>query len=138
MRVSQRLDYSLRLLIALAQLETGVLVSAGELAERLALPRRFLELQATALAKHDLVECRRGTGGGCCLARPAETITVADVVRAVEGTLLDAPLAPGLASTETWKAAGVVLGEYLGSVTLADLAVRQRALDADRVPMYFI
>lgn len=138
MRVSQRLDYSLRLLIALAQQAPGALVSAGELAERLGLPRRFLELQATALAKHDLVECRRGTGGGCCLSRPAEAISVADVVQAVEGTLLDAPLASGQASAETWRTAGAALGDYLASVNLADLAARQSALDADRVPMYFI
>lgn len=138
MRVSQRLDYSLRLLIALAQQESGTPVSAGELAERLGLPRRFLELQATALAKHDLIECRRGTGGGCTLALPAESITVADVVRAVEGALLDAPLAPGQASTETWQAAGRALGGHLASVTLADLAARQRVLDAERIPMYFI
>jgi len=138
MRVSQRLDYSLRLLIALAQQPPGVLSGAGELAERLGLPRRFLELQATALAKRGLVECRRGTGGGCALARPAEEVSLAQIIEAVEGTVFDTPLVPGLASTEAWTATGAVLNEHLASVCLSDLAARQSALDAERTPMYFI
>ena len=138
MRVSQRLDYSLRLLTALAQQPPGTLSGAGELAESLGLPRRFLELQANALAKRGLIECKRGTGGGCALARPAENITIVDVVEAIDGSVFDAPLATGTAASEVWRQAGTVLGDYLASVTLADLAARQGALDAKRAPMYFI
>ncbi len=138
MRISQRLDSSLRLLIALAQQPSGAVIGAGELAQRLGLPRRFLELQATALAKRGLLVCRRGTGGGCTLARPAEETTLADIVIAVEGTVFDAPMASGLASAEAWQSAGATLKAHFASVTLAELAARQSALDADRAPMYFI
>lgn len=138
MRVSQRLDYSLRLLIALAQQPAGQLAGAGELADRLGLPRRFLELQATALAKRGLVECRRGTGGGCALARPAAEITLAEVVAAVEGVVFDAPRTPGLASSEAWQGAGLALRDHLVSIDLGTLAARQSELDEADTPMYFI
>jgi Rrf2 family protein len=138
MRVSQRLDYSLRLLVALARLPEGELTGSGELADRLVLPRRFLELQVSALKSAGLVRCRRGAGGGCALARSAADITVADVLRAVEGTVLDVPKNPASATAEAWTRAASVLEDELASVTLADLATRQSALEAESVPLYFI
>lgn len=138
MRVSQRLDYSIRLLVALAARPAGEFAGAGELAESLGMPRRFLELQATALAKTGLITCRRGTGGGCALARPAHSVTLTEVIEAVEGTLLDVPLTSDSASAETWANIAAVIKEQLSSVTLADLAARQREIDAERTPMYFI
>jgi Rrf2 family protein len=138
MRVSQRLDYSLRLLIALAARPAGTFVGAGELADSLGMPRRFVELQATALAKSDLITCRRGTGGGCTLARPAASVTLADIVEAVEGSLLDVPRNSDSASSEAWATAAAALTLQFSEITLFDLAVRQREIDADRNPMYFI
>jgi len=138
MRVSQRLDYSVRLLVALAGRPEGEFVGAGDLADSLDMPRRFLELQATALAKSGLITCRRGTGGGCSLARPAATVTLAEVVEFVEGALLDVPMTSDSASAETWAAVAATLKDQLARVTLADLAARQREIDADRTPMYFI
>lgn len=138
MRVSQRLDYSVRLLVALAALPAREFVGAGDLADSLGMPRRFVELQATALAKSGLITCRRGTGGGCALARPAGAITLADVVEAVEGTLLDIPLRSDSASAETWAHVADTVRHELSSVTLGDLAARQREIDAEHTPMYFI
>lgn len=138
MRVSQRLDYSLRLLVALARLPEGDLAGSGELADRLGLPRRFLELQVSALKSAGLVRCRRGAGGGCALASSADAITVADVVRAVEGAVLDAPHTERSASAEAWTHAASVLERELGSLTLAALAKRQAQLDVDTAPLYYI
>lgn len=138
MRVSQRLDYSLRVLVSLARLPEGTLVGSGELADRLTLPRRFLELQVSALKSAGLVRCRRGAGGGCALARSANDVTVADVVRAVEGTVLDVPKTPSSAAAETWVRAAAALEGELASFTLAELALRQSTLDAESVPVYFI
>ncbi len=138
MRVSQRLDYSIRLLVALAARPAGNLAGAGDLADSLGMPRRFVELQATALAKSGLITCRRGTGGGCALARPANSVTLADVVAAVEGTLLDIPMRSDSASAETWAQVAATIRHELSEVTLADLAARQREIDAERTPMYFI
>jgi len=137
-RVSQRLDYTVRGLAALAQLPFGTYVAAGEVADGLGLPRRFVEQQFTALARADVVDCRRGAGGGCALSRPADEITVAEVVRALQGTALDVPHVTGSAVSEMWAAASVSLELAFEETTLADLAARQRALDAEAAPMYYI
>lgn len=138
MRVSQRLDYALRALILLAELPAGTWVAAGELADRLRLPRRFLEQQISTLARAGIVECRRGATGGCALARPAEEITVRDVVTALHGDVLDIPHHPDSASAELWQQASAALSEFLKDYNLEELARRQRELDARSAPMYYI
>jgi Rrf2 family protein len=137
-RVSQRLDYALRALTALAQQPEGRPVVAGDLARDLALPKRFLEQQITALGKRGLVSCQRGAAGGCTLARTAEEITVGDVVRAVQGDILDVPHTTGSATTEMWRDVARTLEATLEKVTLRQLADRQSELDAEAAPMYYI
>lgn len=138
MRVSQRLDYTLRGLTALAQQPPGSHVAAGEIADALGLPRRFVEQQFTALSRAGLVECRRGSGGGCALARPADEITVGEVVRASQGTVIDVPKVTGSAVSDMWSDAAASLEAALEGVTLEQLAARQRELDAQAAPMYYI
>lgn len=138
MRVSQRLDYTVRGLTALAERPFGTYVAAGEIADELALPRRFVEQQFTALARAGLVDCRRGAGGGCSLARPADEITVVEVVRAVQGAVLDVPKVTGSAVSEMWANSASSLETTLEETTLYDLAHRQRELDALSAPMYYI
>ena len=138
MRVSQRLDYALRLLVALAMRSPGDYAVAGDLAEELGLPRRFAEQQMSALARAGVVRCRRGAAGGCALARPADSITVREVLVALEGTVLDVPRQPGSASAETWAETADVLAAHLDRVCLGALAARQRELDAASSQMYFI
>ncbi len=138
MRVSQRLDYTLRLLVEVARQPEDEWVAAGELALSMGMPRRFLEQQMTGLARRGLVECRRGTGGGCRLAREARDITVREVVIAVQGEVLDVPHTKRSATAEFWSGASEALGEYLGSRTIADLAERQNELDAELAPIYYI
>lgn len=138
MRVSQRLDYALRGLVALARRSEGTAVAAGDIAGALTLPRRFLEQQFTALAHAGIVECRRGAGGGCTLARSAEQITVADVVHALEGAALDVPLTSGTVVSEMWGDVARVLEGVLSDVTLADLVRGQDRIDADSAAVYYI
>ncbi len=137
MRISQRLDHALRALAELALAPEGETVPARAIADALGLPRRFLEQQMTELARAGLVTCRRGTGGGCALARPAGDITLAEVVVAVEGTIIDVPATSGSAAAEAWKALAGVMGDHLAGTTLADVAARQREL-RQRAPMYYI
>lgn len=138
MRVSQRLDYALRALVLLAMQPDGAYVAAGDLAERLNLPRRFVEQQVTELARAGVVTCRRGASGGCALARPADTISVGDVVLALEGQVLDVPHQTGSAVTEVWQRAAEKLEGFLLETDLASVAARQRKLDAAAAPMYYI
>lgn len=138
MRVSQRLDYALKALVLLAEQPDGSWVAAGDLAERLSLPRRFVEQQVTALARAGIVTCRRGASGGCALARSADDLSVRDVVLALQGDVLDVPHQPGSATAELWQEASDALERFLGEATLSTLAERQRQLDAESVPMYYI
>ena len=138
MRVSQRVDYALRGLVALSQRPFGTSMAAGDIADRLALPRRFLEQQFTSLAQAGILECRRGAGGGCSLARPAAMITAADVVRALEGVALDVPRTSGTVVSDMWSDVGAALDEALDRVTLAALAAQQNHLDAQGASVYYI
>jgi Rrf2 family protein len=137
-RVSQRLDYILRGLTVLAESPPGTHVAAGEIADGLGLPRRFVEQQFGALARAGIVECRRGAGGGCALTRPAGEISAGDVVRAVQGAVLDVPRVSGSAVSEMWSAAAAALARALDETDLASLATRQKELDAQAAPMYYI
>lgn len=138
MRVSQRLDYALQALVLLAMRPAGEYVAAGDLAERLGLPRRFVEQQITTLARAGVVACRRGAAGGCALARPAAGISVGDVVRALQGDVLDVPLRGGSAASEVWRRAAGALESHLDGVGLDAVAERQAELDAAEAPMYYI
>jgi Rrf2 family protein len=138
MRVTQRLDYALRALVLLAAQPPGTHTAAGQLADDLGLPRRVVEQQISELARAGIVESRRGARGGCALARPADQITVRDVVDALQGVTLDVPHVSGSAVSEMWAGAAKAFSSHLGSVSIADLSVRQRALDAGAAPMYYI
>ena len=122
MRVPQRLDYAMRALVLLAMQPEGEYTAAGDLAERLVLPRRFVEQQVTALAREGIVRCRRGAAGGCTLARPAAEITALDIVRAIQGDVLDVPRVTGSAASELWEDVADDLAQRLASTTLAALA----------------
>ncbi|MDP2232251.1 MAG: Rrf2 family transcriptional regulator [Actinomycetota bacterium] len=137
MRVSQRLDYALRTLVEVSR-AGGTPVAVGELADAMGLPRRFVEQQMTTLAKHGIVVNKRGSGGGCMLANSAEQTTVGEVVRAIQGTILDVPHTSGSAVAEMWDRAAATLEQALDSETLAELVARQEILVRDSSAMYFI
>lgn len=138
MRVSQRLDYALRALVLLAEQPSDSWTAAGDLAERLSLPKRFVEQQISALARGGIADCRRGSAGGCRLARSAEEITVREIVEALQGAVLDVPRQTYSATAEMWQEAADELSAFAESRTLAQLASRQKELDALAAPMYYI
>ncbi len=96
MLATARHDYAVRALVELAE-DEGPLTS-DELAERGAMPHRFLWAILGDLARAEVVLSQRGLGGGYRLARSAEAITVADVIAALDGPAADherdGPLAP--------------------------------------------
>lgn len=87
MQISARADYALRALCVLATADEGVVVKAAHIAEAQAIPRTFLDQILTDLRRAGIVDSRRGPDGGHKLARPPYAITVADVVRVVDGPL---------------------------------------------------
>jgi Rrf2 family protein len=87
MQLSARADYALRAAIELAAGQDGP-VKAERLAAAQEIPGQFLETILTQLRRANIVRSRRGPDGGFWLARPAGEISLADVIRAIEGQLL--------------------------------------------------
>ena len=87
MRLSARVDYALRAAIELAA-APGVRVTAEEIASAQAIPAKFLETILTHLRRSNIVRSQRGPDGGFWLARPAAELSLAEIIRAIEGQLL--------------------------------------------------
>jgi Rrf2 family protein len=86
MRVSARADYALRAAIELAA-AADCHVTAEQLARAQDIRGTFLETILTHLRRSNIVRGKRGPDGGFCLARPASEISLADIIRAVDGQL---------------------------------------------------
>jgi Rrf2 family protein len=132
MRVSAKTDYALRAAVELAAAADGSVPIKGErLATSQAIPLRFLENILLQLRHAGIVESRRGADGGYRLARPAAEITLADVIRAIDGPLANVSGArpetldfQGSSEPlrDVWIAVRASLRSVLERVTLADVA----------------
>jgi Rrf2 family protein len=129
--VSAKTDYALRASLELARAGPGATVKAERIAVAQQIPVRFLENIMGELRHAGLVESRRGAEGGYLLASPADSIALADVVRAVDGPLAnvggrrpDALEYPEGAEAlrDIWVAVRAGLREVLERTTLADVA----------------
>lgn len=90
--LSQKAKYAIKALIALAKSE-GRLLQANEIAQAHNIPKKFLDLIFFELRGHGLIHSTRGREGGYSLAMPADQITIARVVRAVDGPIAMLPCA---------------------------------------------
>ena len=88
MRVSAKSDYALRALIEIARTTERTAISAEELGRRQGIPHGFLQAILADLRRAGVVISQRGQSGGWRLARPAADVSVADVIRAVDGPLV--------------------------------------------------
>lgn len=88
MRVSAKSDYALRALIELAGRTDAAAVSAEEIGRLQEIPHEFLQAILGELRRAGLVRSRRGQAGGWSLARDPGAVTIADVIRAVDGPLV--------------------------------------------------
>jgi Rrf2 family protein len=94
--LSHKARYALRALVELARAgadrtHAQAQLTSGELAARADAPRKFLEAILLELSRRHLVVSRRGKFGGYVLARPADAITFAEVIRVIDGPLALAP-----------------------------------------------
>ena len=87
MRISAKADYAVRAALELAAHHDGEPVKGERLAEAQGIPLQFLEHILLELKHARLIQARRGAKGGYWLARDPAEITIADVIRAVEGPL---------------------------------------------------
>lgn len=87
MRITARADYALRAVIELAAHDGEGPTSAVDIAQAQQIPKQFLDLILRDLRRAGLISSQRGTTGGFRLARDASDISLADVIRAVDGPL---------------------------------------------------
>ena len=129
MRVSAKVDYAVRAAAELAAAGEGP-VKGERLAEAQDIPLQFLEHILLEMKHAGIVRARRGAKGGYWLARPADDITIAEIVRAVEGPIAHVQSSPpesieyrGNAKhlQEVWIAVRASLRQVVEQVTLADL-----------------
>ena len=130
MRVSAKADYAIRAAVELAAAGDGP-VKGERLAQAQEIPSNFLENILSDLRNAGIVASRRGADGGYWLARPAADVSLADVIRAVDGPLANVR---GVRSEQVayqgsaeklrdvWVAVRASLRSVLENVTLADLA----------------
>lgn len=129
MKVTARADYAVRAVAELGANE-GRLVKADLIAEAQEIPRHFLDNILNDLRRAGIVATQRGAEGGSRLARPASDITIADIMRAMEGPLAAvrdvrpeqlAYTGAAEALPEVWLAVRASLRNVLERVTIADV-----------------
>ncbi len=133
MRVSAKSDYALRALIEMASREDGRAVSAEELGRLQDIPHGFLQAILADLRRAGVVMSQRGQSGGWRMGREASSVSVADVIRAVDGPLVSVyGLRPeSVTYNETadvlqhvWIAGRRSLRDVFENVSIQDLADR--------------
>ncbi|TMM02222.1 MAG: Rrf2 family transcriptional regulator, partial [Actinobacteria bacterium] len=87
MRISAKVDYAVRAAVELAAASAEKPVKAEAIANAQGIPLNFLENILGELRHAGIVRSHRGAEGGFRLAKPPEKVTVADIMRAVEGPL---------------------------------------------------
>jgi Rrf2 family protein len=134
MRMSAKAEYAVRAMVELATVEHGTLVKTDELAQAQGIPPQFLVDILSALRSDRLVRSHRGREGGYELARPAVEISIADVLRSIDGPLAsvhdiglgDLPYSGATAAlTNVWRALRASMRSVLEETTLADVAEGQ-------------
>ena len=129
--ISTKGRYALRVMIDLAQNNTGKFISLKDVAKRQDISMKYLEMIVAILNKGKLLESQRGKAGGYRLAKETEQYTVGEILNLTEGTL--APVnclgengkkcerAKECMTLPLWQKLDVVIEDYLSSVTLQDL-----------------
>jgi Rrf2 family protein len=138
MRISARTDYAIRVLVELAADTTRPLTCEG-IASSQQIPYRFLKAVVRDLRQAGLVRSQRGCEGGYWLGRPADSISLAEVVAAVDGELLtvngETPEAlvypaPAERIDVLWHSLRAHFHDLLAGVSIADLVAETPSASA--------
>ncbi|HET7351768.1 MAG TPA: Rrf2 family transcriptional regulator [Marmoricola sp.] len=134
MRVSTKSDYALRALIELVSRDSATAVKAEEIGRMQDIPQGFLQAILADLRRAGVVISQRGQSGGWRMARDPDTVSVADVIRAVDGPLVSVyGLRPESVEYNesaaelqmVWIAARSALREVFEEVSIRDLADKE-------------
>lgn len=134
MRLTTKGRFAVTAMIDLALRQHMGPVTLAGIADRQKISLSYLEQLFGKLRRHHLVASVRGPGGGYCLAKPMEQVSVADIIRAVDETL-DATQCGGKGNCQDqnpcmthtlWTSLNERMYEYLNSVHLSELVAEQR------------
>jgi len=152
MRLSVKSAYGILAALDLALQNGEAPVQARAIARRQAIPLRFLEQVLASMKKAGLVESLRGAKGGYLLRKSPSTISLAEIVEALDGPLLHSsargPYAgegngrrlsvPESLLTQVWERVRQAELAVLSGITLKELSDRHQTLQQQRSPMYHI
>lgn len=136
MRLTTKGRFAVTAMLDLALNDRGGPVTLSAISRRQGISLSYLEQLFGKLRRHTLVESVRGPGGGYCLARTTEKLSVADIIRAVDEPL-DATQCGGKENCheetrcmthDLWARLNTKMYEYLSSVKLSDLVAKQKTL----------
>ena len=139
LEITRQADYALRATVEVAKMEYGERAPTAAIAEAQQIPLPFLAKIVSQLVVRGILEATRGASGGVSLARPADTITMLEVIEAIDGPITinrctrDPSVCERSASCpfcEIFTKAQQQLVEKLGSTTLKQLADRLTELEA--------
>ena len=144
MKLSARTRYAARILLELARNEDGVPLSASVLSQRTGVSAQFVEQILKPLKQQGLTSSVRGASGGHNLARPADQITLGEVVRLMEGGILlsvccgessdNCPRREGCLIRGAWVEVSNTLQQELDDISLATLLVGGLGCPVDDEP----
>lgn len=137
MNLSQKCQYALRAVFELATRQGQGPITVGDVAEKQAIPPRFLELILVQLKQAGYIESRRGVQGGYALSVAPKDLSVGDVIRSIEGPLMpvrksDDPstrpsLQGDLAFAQLWDRAEKAIAVVYDKTSFQDLIDEERA-----------
>ena len=142
MRVSAKADYAVRAAVELAAADHARPVKDERIASAQEIPLNFLENILGELRHAGIVRSHRGADGGFRLAKPAGEITIADIIRAVEGPLASVRGGPpedasypgaSQALPRVWIAVRANLRKVVEQVTVADVAGGRLPTEVDQL-----
>lgn len=138
LQISQSSDYAIQGLIYLASRQGDEPIAVDEVARARGVPKHYLSKIFQLLMRHGLVSSYRGTGGGYILSRPAEEITLRQVLEAVEGPLVVSQCvvpvgcqrcehAESCSVKDFWHGIRTILLEMLEGATIGDMLQEKAA-----------
>lgn len=133
--ISTRGRYALRVMVDLAEHQSGSYIPLKEVAERQEISEKYLESIMKSLVRGGLLEGVRGKGGGYRLTNAPEQYTVGSILRLMEGTLapvacleqetVQCPRAVHCRTLPMWQKLDTLVNEFFDGITLADLMARE-------------
>ncbi|HYP09129.1 MAG TPA: Rrf2 family transcriptional regulator [Bryobacteraceae bacterium] len=139
MNISVKGEYALHAVFDLALQPPGEPIKIADIARRQQIPQKFLELILAGLKQGGFVESRRGAEGGYLLAKPADAITVGQVIRFMEGSRNGKPKDLGRNPfVALWQSVDSAVSQVVDQTSFGDLARQWREKQGNYIPNWDI